>query len=119
MSSGAIPISDARELATKRKTPIVVIFAIEEGGDRYSLTTYGKTKKLCGWAAKVGHDIHQAVLDGTILDAAHADDPYAEIERLKAERDQYKEGEAALAVERDALWKRAGELEREVQNDST
>ena len=39
----------------------------------------------------------------------------AEVERLKAELEQHKEGEAALVVERDALWKRADELEREVE----
>ena len=38
-----------------------------------------------------------------------------EVERLKAERDQHREGEAALVVERDALWRRADELGREVE----
>ena len=40
---------------------------------------------------------------------------WAEVERLKAERDQHREGEAALVVERDALWRRADELGREVE----
>jgi hypothetical protein len=83
--SGRIPISDARKIGEQRGCPVVVIFAIHDNGERFALTTWGKTKRLCGWAASCGKDIHEAVMSGAVLDdARHADDPYAEIERLRA-----------------------------------
>ena len=39
----------------------------------------------------------------------------AEVERLKAERDQHREGEAALVVERDALWQHAAKADAEIE----
>lgn len=86
--SGAIPISAARAMGQKHDCPIVVVFAVEEGGEQYCVTTWGRTKQLCGWAAKVGEDIHQAVMRGEILNTNHADDPYAKIERLQTRVDE-------------------------------
>lgn len=84
----AIPIADAREISKKRSCPIVIIFGIEESGERYTITTYGRTKGLCAWAAKIAEDIHAAVLRGEILDAEHAENPYEEIDRLRTELSQ-------------------------------
>jgi len=81
--SGAIPVNAAKALGQKHNCPIIVIFAIEHSSHRYCVTTWGKTKHLCGWAAKVSEKIHQAVTNGKILDANHADNPYAEIDRLR------------------------------------
>ena len=85
-----------------------MIFGIEEGGERYSITTWGKTKKLCAWAARIGTDIHEAVMGGEILDAKHADDPYAQIARLRAalaDCMQYVDVETLTVQTKDRHWR--------------
>ena len=96
MPRGAIPIKDARELGTKRQCPVIVIFGIEENQERYTITTWGKTKKLCAWAAKIGNDIHNAVTRGEILDAAHEENPYERIKHLEEQLHNLQEKLDAL-----------------------
>ncbi len=63
---GVIPISDARDLGTKRKCPLVVIFAIEEDVTRFTVTTWGRNKALCKVAASFGDQFREAVLKGVV-----------------------------------------------------
>ncbi len=60
--SGVIPISDARRIAKERRCPVVVIFAIEEDTTRFTVTTYGKNKKLCRHAADLGRQFSKAIM---------------------------------------------------------
>ena len=63
---GVIPVSDAKRIGKDRSCPIIVIFAIEELGNRFTVTTYGRTKKLCKLAASFGEQFSTAVLNGTV-----------------------------------------------------
>ena len=67
---GRIPIRDAQEISERRACPVVVIFAIEPGAERFTVTTYGATKKLCRHAASMGKQIAEKVLDGTVAPEA-------------------------------------------------
>ncbi len=64
---GVIPISDARDIGTKRKCPLVVIFAIEEDVTRFTVTTWGKNKALCQVAAGFGDQFREAILNGKVV----------------------------------------------------
>ena len=64
---GVIPIADARRIGQDRKCPMVVVFAIEHSGDRFTVTTWGKTRELCQLAAGFGEDISKAVYGGTLV----------------------------------------------------
>jgi hypothetical protein len=63
---GKIPISDARLISHSRGCPLVVIFGIEEGRDRFTITTYGQTKHFCKLAASFGEQFAEAIFDGTV-----------------------------------------------------
>lgn len=65
--AGVIPVSDVKALGQKRKCPMVVVFAIEEGGQRFTTATWGRTKELCQLAAGFGEDIATAILNGTLI----------------------------------------------------
>jgi hypothetical protein len=65
-----IPISVAREVSGRHGCPVVIVFGIEAGGDRFTVTTYGASKALCRHAAALADQIASAVLDGTITPAA-------------------------------------------------
>lgn len=66
---GLIPVSAARALARNYKCPMVVIYGIDRAGERFSVTTYGETQKLCRAAADVGRKISEGVLGGAIAPA--------------------------------------------------
>lgn len=61
MSKGKIPIAAAERLSKQYNCPVVLVFAIEETGDRFTITTYGKTKGLCRHAASLGEQFASAV----------------------------------------------------------
>jgi len=63
---GAIPISDARLIGKRNRCPVVVIFALEERDNRFTVTTWGRNRNLCKLAAGFGEDIAQAIFDGRI-----------------------------------------------------
>jgi hypothetical protein len=67
---GRIPISAARQVSERHGCPVVVIFGIEAGGDRFTVTTYGATRALCRHAASLADQIAKAILHGTITPAA-------------------------------------------------
>jgi len=88
---GAIPIAAAKKVSQEHGCPIVLIFGIEADGCHYTVTTYGHTKPLCAWAAKLSSDIQQAVMAGKVLgDVEHAHNPYELIAALRHERDALK-----------------------------
>jgi len=64
--AGKIPIKDAENISDKRKCPVVIIFGLEETGNRFTVTTYGKTKKLCRYAGDLGKKIADKILNGEI-----------------------------------------------------
>jgi len=59
-------IAAAREYDKKFDRPVVVVFSLEKCGNRFSVTTYGRSKALCTLAAEFGDQIAQAVKDGVI-----------------------------------------------------
>jgi hypothetical protein len=66
---GKIPISAARQISKSFRHPVVIIFGIEAGGDRFTVTTYGVTRALCRHAASLADQIASGVLHGTITPA--------------------------------------------------
>lgn len=80
-----ITVATARNLAKKHDCQIIVIFDIEPGGAKYRITTYGRNRELCAWAAKVGDNIHEAVMQGHIVGLEHAENPYETIQHLNDE----------------------------------
>jgi hypothetical protein len=64
-----IPISEAKAISKKYHAPIVLIFAITDGGDRFTVTTYGESKALCRHAASLSEQISSKVLNGEIIPA--------------------------------------------------
>jgi hypothetical protein len=59
-------IEPLRDYSKKFDRPVVVVFAIERGGERFRVSTYGETKQLCKLAGSFGDQIAQAVGDGVI-----------------------------------------------------
>ena len=86
MPSGPIPIGDARRISRERNCPMVVVFAIEAGGERFAVTTYGATKKLCKLAATYGDLIADGILHGKIVEAVQAEPDGPEKPATKAFR---------------------------------
>ena len=68
--SRVVPIADARRIGEKRKCPVVVIWAIEDDTSRFTVTTWGKTKKLCRHAADLGKKLTDAILNSDVQPAA-------------------------------------------------
>jgi hypothetical protein len=65
-----IPVSTARQVSERHGCSVVIVFGIEAGGDRFTVTTYGTTKALCRHAASLADQIAEAILHGTISPAA-------------------------------------------------
>jgi hypothetical protein len=61
-----IPIAEGERLSKKYEAPIVIVFAIQDKGDTFSVMTYGASKALCRHAASLGNQITEKVLSGAI-----------------------------------------------------
>lgn len=76
---GIVPISDVRSIGKKRNCLMVLLFAIEEDAERFTITTWGKTKKLCTLAGSYGEKIRNGIMSGKIAPPLRApidiDDP--------------------------------------------
>lgn len=71
MNTGRIPIAAARSLGQKYDCPVIVVFALHPPGDnRFTVTTYGQTKKLCRLAAEYGERIARGIELGEIQPSA-------------------------------------------------
>ena len=70
MRNGIIPVSTARRIAKESKSPCIIIFAIEESGEQFTITTYGQNKALCKHAASLGKQFAQAIFDKTVAPLA-------------------------------------------------
>jgi len=66
-TKGIIPVSSARRLSKESKSPCIVIFAIDPNGDKFTITTYGKTKPLCKHAASLGSQFAEAIFNRTVV----------------------------------------------------
>lgn len=64
MSKSHIPIAAARRMGQDHDCPVVVVFAIEPGGERFTVTTWGNTKSLCRLAADYGKKLSEAIMSG-------------------------------------------------------
>lgn len=69
MPKANISISAAAELSRKFECPIVIIFALENEGGTFGVTSYGQTKKLCRHAADLARKFSKAVLEGVVCPA--------------------------------------------------
>lgn len=67
MKPGEIPISDAADICKKRGCAYVIIFGLRTDGERFHVTTYGMTKKLCKLAGNIGDQFADAVLQGRVV----------------------------------------------------
>jgi hypothetical protein len=67
MIAGEIPISDAADICKRRGCAYVIVFGVREHGDRFHVTTYGMTKKLCKVAGAIGDQFAEAVLKGNVV----------------------------------------------------
>ena len=74
MKPGEIPISDAADICKKRGCAYVIVFGVKADGERFNVTTYGVTKKLCKLAGNIGDQFAQAVLDGKVHPPEHEPD---------------------------------------------
>ena len=63
MNRGKIPIKAAERLSDQYDCPMIVIYAIHDNGQRFTVTTYGKTKAMCRYAADLGRKFAKAILD--------------------------------------------------------
>lgn len=63
---GKIPIRTAETIADRYGCQAVIVFGLHDGGAHFCVTTYGQTKGLCRWAATLGEQIADKILDGTI-----------------------------------------------------
>lgn len=53
-----VPIKAAKELANKTKNDIVIVFAYNEDGTQ-SISTWGRSKDQCSWAADFGNKLKE------------------------------------------------------------
>jgi len=58
-----IPIKDAERISKDRKCPMVIVFGIHDDGERFTITTYGATKKLCKLAGEYGKRLAHAIYE--------------------------------------------------------
>ena len=63
---GSIPIRAAEHLSEQSGCPIVVIFALQPGLEKFTVVSYGATKKLCRVAASWGDSIAEEIFSGQI-----------------------------------------------------
>jgi hypothetical protein len=59
-----IPIKAAEKLSEQYNCPIVIVYAVLDGGEQFCVTSYGKSKALCRHAADLGRKLAEAILDG-------------------------------------------------------
>lgn len=59
-------IAALRDFSEKFDRPVVVAFSLTPDGNRFHVTTYGKTKQLCKLAGSFGDEIAKRIADGTI-----------------------------------------------------
>jgi hypothetical protein len=57
-----IPIKAAKDIAEKYDTSIVCVIAWDAKDGSQHVTTYGKNKQECEWAAQLGNRIKREVL---------------------------------------------------------
>jgi hypothetical protein len=66
MNPGEIPIADAAKICKARGCAYVIVFGVREDGQRFHVTTYGKTKTLCKVAGSICDQMADAVLNGKV-----------------------------------------------------
>lgn len=66
---GRIPIKAAELLSEQYKCPVIVIWAIHDDRETFTVTTYGETKALCRHAADMAKKLTRAILQGEVVPA--------------------------------------------------
>lgn len=59
-----VPITDAKEIAVRRRAKAVLVLAF--GGGRFAVTTFGMTRRQCDGAKRVNEQIARLIEDGTL-----------------------------------------------------
>jgi hypothetical protein len=59
-------IAALRDFSKRFDKPVVVAFSINADRESFTITTYGRDKKLCKLAGAFGARIAEAIKDGTI-----------------------------------------------------
>lgn len=75
---GKIPIKAAQSISDAHDQAMVVIFGVAQQGNRFCLTTYGKTKKLCKLAGSFADQIADLIHAGAIVPPATEPDAHGE-----------------------------------------
>ena len=57
-----LTIGDVKELAIENDTDQIIVIQINRETRNVGLTTYGKTKEMCGHAAKLGDMAYDLIL---------------------------------------------------------
>ena len=61
-------IRELAPYAKKHGYAMVVVYAVHDGGEQFTVTTYGKTKQLCKAASIAGEQLFELVKSGTYPD---------------------------------------------------
>jgi hypothetical protein len=80
MADGKIPITDAKHIATERRLPVVIVFGIEQGGERFSVASYGMTRKLCKVGVALADQFADAIMTGKVR--TPSEEPHDEMDKL-------------------------------------
>ena len=86
--TGKIPVKAAEKLANEYDCPIVLIFAIHDNGDKFCVTTYGKSKALCRHAASLGKQFSEGIVRRLAFERDHLRDENADLRRRVAELEE-------------------------------
>jgi len=62
-----VDVSSAKRISNESGSPCIVIFAIDPDGDKFTITTYGKTRSLCRHAASLGKQFADAILNQDVV----------------------------------------------------
>lgn len=82
VDGGLIKIDDAAAVCKRRGMAYVIVFGVQNDGDKFHIATYGTTKARCKLAAVMGDQIGKAVLDGKVV--APQKEPYKGYDELLA-----------------------------------
>ena len=67
--SGRIPINVVEQLSEQYRCPMIVLWAIHDARETFTVVTYGKTKALCRHAADMAKKLTRAILQSEVVPA--------------------------------------------------
>lgn len=118
-NKGAIPVADIRTIGQKREVLNIVLFAINRDAKTFTVTTWGKTKELCAWAATISDEIAESVLSGLVCNgSAHQENPFETITALRKENERLKEEKTFMRLRAELYHARENERFTGISSDA-